>query len=95
MKRLEHEPDLLITPTRLIGRAQVRRILSVEAVRSIARDVEQPDDVHQRGLARAGRPDNRDKFPAIDAKRHVIKRPDGFAGGPPVRLSDVLQLDHA
>ena len=49
---------------------------SVEDVAAGRRPIEAADDVHQRGLARARRPDDRQELAALDDEVDAVQRPD-------------------
>ena len=65
---LEHEPDMTLAGA--VG----QRVLAIE--RNVARigPVEAGDDPQQRGLARTGRPEQRQQFAIADPQVDMIER---------------------
>ena len=89
---LEHEADEAVADVGELVLVEGCDVVAGEAEDSRRRHVEAPEDVHQRRLARAGRPDDGDELVLVDAQRDVAQRRDlEVAGG--VDLADVDQLD--
>ena len=75
---LEDKPDFAVAN---FGQLVVVHIADADAVQFIAAGrggVETADEVHHRGFAGAGRPHDGDIFAALDLKRHIAQRVDGF-----------------
>src|SRR6266508_1738920 len=71
---LEHEADLLIADSCERRARQPLDRLAVQEVAPLGRRVETPQDRHQGGLARARRPDERDKLPTRDRQVDAAQR---------------------
>jgi hypothetical protein len=65
---LEHEADLPL------ARADCRDVLSMQHDLSRIGELEACDDPQQRGLAAAGRPEQRDQFACRKIQRDVVER---------------------
>ena len=83
---------LLRTAASCVGR-HVRDVLAVDGHDPGRRMVEQPDDVHQRRLARARRPHDREHLAAADLEGHAAERIDHDVVED-VALRDVARLKH-
>src|SRR6476659_8779327 len=78
---LEDETDLLVPDACELGSRETVDPLAIELVRPRGRRVQAAQDGHQRGLARAGRPDQAQEFAAADAEidpaegvdRHAVR----------------------
>src|SRR5207248_6516997 len=89
---LEDEPDLAVADHRpLVGAHRLDR-LAVEPVASRGRPVQAAQDVHQRGLARAGDAHERHQLPALDGQGHPLEHRDVDLAQV-VGLVDVLEPD--
>src|SRR5262245_20301324 len=76
VEELKDEADLVATdPRQLIVRQAAERFV-VDADRSGGRPVEAADQVEERGLAGAGRPDDRDHFTAGNGEGDVLESGD-------------------
>ena len=71
---LEHEADPPVADARERVARQVRDVLAGEPVAARRRRVEAADQVHERRLARAGRPHDRDELALGDVDRHAGER---------------------
>lgn len=89
---LEDEAELLIADARQCLRGHRGHVFAVEPVAALRRRVEAAEDVHQGGLAGAGRADDRDELAAIDPHVHAAQRLHRVLAGV-VHLAHALQLD--
>ena len=78
---LEDEADLLVADLRELGPREPVDALAVERVGAGRRLVEAAQDRHERRLARARRPDQRDELAARDRHVDAAQRVDGGAVG--------------
>ena len=77
VERLEDEPDLLVPDARQLVVVHVADALAVQQVGCpLDRRVEASDQIHQRGLARARRPHDRDVLAALDRHGDAAQRMD-------------------
>lgn len=76
VERLEHESDLLAAHARELVVAEALDRASVEFVSPRGRTVEAAEEVHERRLARAGSPHDRDVLAARDVEVDRTKRLD-------------------
>ena len=91
---LEHEADLAV--------AQARQAVGVEAldrragepVVAAGRPIEAADQVHEGGLARAGRPHDGDEIARLDVERHAVERHDA-AGVEVVDPAEIARFDES
>src|SRR4051794_19021618 len=93
VERLEDEPDPAVADQ---GQAAVVEAAHVHAVQQVPPGggyVEAAEDVHQRGLARAGRTHDGDVVATLDGQADAAQRPDGgFALA--VRLGDGADVEY-
>ena len=89
---LEHEADEDVADAGERVLVEDCDVVAGEAERAGRRDVEAPEDVHQRRLARARRADDRDELALVDRERHRPERRD-LERAHRVDLVDVDQLD--
>ena len=73
VERLEHEPNLFVPDARQLVVVHLADLLAVQQVAALARRVQTADQVHQRRLARPGRPHDGDIFAALDLNRHTAE----------------------
>src|SRR5207244_1362405 len=66
--------NLLVADRRQLIVRETRNVAAVQHITASRRTVEAAENVHQRRLARARRPDDRDEFTAIDRQRDPAKR---------------------
>ena len=92
IEELEHEPDLPVANGGQLPRRGVLDHHPVELDRPFARRIQAAEDVHQGGLAAAGRADDRDELSFLDVQGHVVQRAD-FLLAEAVDLADVAEFD--
>ena len=88
---LEDETDELRSHRRQLLVRHRRRLDSGQTKHTARRPIEGADDVQQRRLTRAGRPDDRGEFTGIDPQRHAVERANRWLSG--VLLDHVDQLE--
>jgi hypothetical protein len=86
VESLEDEPDLPVPDRRQGIVVEARDVAAGQAIRTRGRRVETAEDVHERRLARAGRPDDRDELALGDIDADAAQRADGH-------LADLVGLD--
>src|SRR5664280_167624 len=92
VERLEDEPDFPVPDASQVVVGHLLHGRSVELVDAARGRVEAPDQVHERGLARAGGPHDCHVLAPVDRERHAPERAYLlFADG--VRLFDIDHLD--
>src|SRR5262249_28507385 len=91
MKLLEDEADLFRTKTVQLGRRHFRDIATVDPDFPAGRLVETPDQVHQRGLPRAGRPHDGQPLAGRHGEGDIVKR--AYLQIALVHARDVLHLN--
>src|SRR6266498_3911654 len=77
---LKNKPYFLIAYTRQLVVVHFRNILIVKPVLALARRIETADQIHQRRLARARRPDDRNVLTPWNIKGDTMKRMHLFGG---------------
>ena len=92
VEELEHEPDLPVADGGKLPRRGVLDHHAVELDRAFGGRIQAAQDVHQRGLAAAGRADDRDELALLDVQGHVVQRAD-FLLAEAVDLADVAEFD--
>ncbi len=102
MVPLNRKPSCGTTQMRWRNERNVASRTSIAGVRDPSLDgvVEAGDQLRQRGLARAGRSDERDALAGRDVQRHVVQHPAAVGRVPERHLLDVdralrRQLDRA
>ena len=73
IERLEHEADLFVADPRQLVVVHLADLFAVQQVRALARRVEAADEIHERRLARPGRPHDGDVLAALDGNRHAAQ----------------------
>ena len=76
VEELEDEADLVAPDPRQVVVGQAAERFAVDADLAGGRAIEAADQVEQRRLAGAGRPDDRDHLAARDRQRDVVERDD-------------------
>ena len=76
---LEDETDLLTPDTRQAGVGRRAHLVPLEADRPARRDVESPEQLKQRALARSTGPFHRDELPRLDVEVDVVEGQNGRA----------------
>ena len=76
VEALEDEADLLVADARQIVARQPRHVAPSRTYWPLDRTVEAPEDVHERGLAGAGRSRDGHELAGLDVERHAAKRAD-------------------
>ena len=93
VEALEHEADLLAAQDRQLFGVQRGHVDAVAQVAAVGGRVQAADQVHQRGLARAGRPHDGDEVAAIHAHVHAFQRDDFRLGARGIDLAQRVRLD--
>src|SRR4029079_6203724 len=91
---LKDEPDLLIADAGQLVVVLLAHLLAVQQVAALARRVQAADQVHQRGLARARGPHDRDVLAAFDFDVDSAEGVD-FLTAHHVGLPEVAGFDNA
>ena len=71
---LEHEADGVITQRRQLITGQRTDVGAINCQLAAGGNVQRTDHVHQRGLARAGRPHDGNELTAVNLERHIVQR---------------------
>src|SRR5580692_8950087 len=71
---LEYQPDMPRAPARQVALLHPGNFLAADGYTSGACVIDSRDQVEHRGLARPGRPHDRDKAPRWNLYRHVVER---------------------
>ena len=74
VESLKHEANLLVSHARQLVFGGLGDVLAVEDVLAGRRPIETAGDVHERGLAGAGRTGDRDELARLDRQRHAAQR---------------------
>ena len=73
---LEDEADLLVSEMGLLLIGEAGDIGAVQVVFPVGGDVQQPQHVHEGGLARAGGADDGHELPPVDLEIEAVQSPD-------------------
>ena len=95
IERLKNETDFLVADACQFIVVQFADQLAVQPILAFAGCVQTSDQIHQRGLARAGRSHDRDVFAAVDANVHSPQSVNLLFRSHVVGLPQILGANHA
>ena len=73
VEALEHEPDLRVADARQLVVRQLRHVAAVQQIAAARRPIQAAEDVHERRLARARRPDDGHELAGGDVERDAAE----------------------
>src|SRR5207253_1290295 len=91
---LENETDFLVPDARELAHRGCGNLGAIEPDASLARRIEAAENVHERGLPAARRPDDRDEFAALDVEIHIVERAN-FLATEVVDFADAAEFDES